>query len=165
MIKQVPVVICRTHPNAIIPVYRTEGAAGFDLAAVEYNLYTAIDNGVSHLAYIIRTGIKVAIPSGYCMKIYATTDMGCEYHARPAECVSIIDSDYRDEIIIKLVVESGAKPFKIIDGMFIAQGVIEEVTKASFDEISEDKFTELKTANAETSSAEKSKTEKSKVEK
>ncbi|MGJ0637683.1 dUTP diphosphatase [Xenorhabdus bovienii] len=174
MTKQVPVVICRTHSKAAIPTYRTEGAAGFDLTAVESKLYTAIDNGVSHLAYIIRTGIKVAIPEGYCMKIYARTDLGYEHHARPAQCVGIIDSDYHEEIIIKLVVESGARPLTIKDGMFIAQGLIEEVTKASFDEISEEKFTELNVervesgsvpADTETSSAEKGKTAKSKAEK
>ncbi|MDE1486411.1 hypothetical protein JSY31_08400 [Xenorhabdus bovienii] len=72
------------------------------------------------------------------------------------------------------MVESGARPLTIKDGMFVAQGLIEEVTKASFDEISEEKFTELNAervesgsvpADTEASSAEKGKTAKSKAEK
>ncbi|PHM51385.1 hypothetical protein [Xenorhabdus hominickii] len=179
MAKQVPVVICRTHPKAVIPTYHTEGTAGFDLNAVDYQLYTNVEDGRSHLAYYIRTGIKVAIPDGYCMKIYARKDLGQEHHARPAECVGIIDSDYRDEIVIKLLVESGAYPLTFREGMCIAQGLIEEVTKASFEDVTEEKFAELqKTAQSEnqsghldnpvdteTDSAEKGKASKSKVEK
>ncbi|WP_426575261.1 dUTP diphosphatase (plasmid) [Xenorhabdus stockiae] len=179
MAKPVPVVICRTHPNAVIPTYHTEGSAGFDLNAVDYQLYTNIDDGRSHLAYYIRTGIKVAIPEGYCMKIYARKDLGQEHHARPAECVGIIDSDYRDEVIIKLIVESGATRLTFREGMCVAQGMIEAVTKASFEDVTEEKFAELKKAEqakdqatstdnpaeSEPRSAEKDKTSKSKAEK
>ncbi|WP_053067816.1 dUTP diphosphatase [Xenorhabdus khoisanae] len=174
MTKHVPVIICRTHPKAVIPTYRTEGASGFDLTAVDCTLYTTIDDGRSHLAYIIRTGIKVAIPDGYCMKIYARKDLGQEHHARPAECVGVVDSDYRDEIIIKLIVESGAFPLTVKDGMLVAQGLIEEVTRASFEDVSEEKFAERaetgsvntdKAAETETSSAENGKNTKSKTDK
>ncbi|MBD2780841.1 dUTP diphosphatase [Xenorhabdus szentirmaii] len=175
MTKHIPVVVCRTHPKATIPTYRTENAAGFDLIAVDYKLHTYIDKGKSHLAYLIRTGLKVAIPEGYCMKIYANTALAQKHHARPVECVGIIDCDYRDEIIIKLIVESGARTLHFSEGMCVAQGVIEEVAKAAFEDVTEDKFAERDAegqsghtdtpANIEPRSAEKGKAEKLKAEK
>ncbi|WP_340617447.1 hypothetical protein [Xenorhabdus entomophaga] len=63
-----------------------------------------------------------------------------------SECVGIIDSAYRDEIVIKLIIESGARPLTFRAGMCVAQGLIEEVNKATFEDVTEEKFSELKKA-------------------
>lgn len=143
MTKQVPVSICMTHPKAVVPSYRTGSAAAFDLIATEVNLNTVVDGCCAHLAYFISTGLKMAIPEGYCMKIYPHPELGEKLHARLASCVAIINSDDRSEVQFKLVVDSGAKGFELKAGMTVAQGMIEEVIKAEFSAITDSDFGNL----------------------
>lgn len=143
MTKQVPVSICITHPKAIIPSYISDGAASFDLIATDVTLNTVVDSGDAHVAYFISTGLKVAIPEGYCMKIYPHPEIGGKHHARLASCVAIIGSDDRKEVQFKLVVDSGAKGFELKAGMCVAQGMIEEVVKAEFNSVPDSDFVNL----------------------
>lgn len=145
MTKQIPVSICITHPKSVVPTYSSTGAASFDLMAVEVNLNTVLDHGHAHVAYFISTGLKVAIPEGYCMKIYPHSELGENHHARLANCVGIIDAGNHDEIQFKLVVDSGAKHVDIKAGMYVAHGVIEEVIKAEFKHLTDSEFIALKT--------------------
>ncbi|MEB7891861.1 dUTP diphosphatase [Hafnia alvei] len=143
MTKQVPVSICITHPKAIIPSYISGGAAAFDLIATDVTLNTVVDSGDAHVAYFISTGLKVAIPEGYCMKIYPHPEIGGKHHARLASCVAIISSDERKEVQFKLVVDSGAKGFELKAGMCVAQGMIEEVVKAEFNSVPDSDFVNI----------------------
>ncbi len=82
--------IKKLHPDAVIPKYATDGSAGLDLTAIDME-YLAHD--------IIKyyTGLAVEIPVGYVgllfprSSVYKTT-------LRLANCVGVIDSDYRGEI-------------------------------------------------------------------
>lgn len=159
MTKQVPVSICVTHPKAVVPSYRNDGAATFDLIAADVNLNTVLDSSNSHLAYFISTGLKMAIPDGYCMKIYPHPELGGKHHARLASCVAIISSDDRKEVQFKLVIDSGAKGVELKAGMCVAQGMIEEVVKAEFSAVPESDFANLATG---TTSVGKSKSDKAK---
>lgn len=151
MTKRCPVKIIRIHPKAEIPKYQTAESVGFNIKAVDVKLDTMVDNGSSHLCYIIRTGLKVAVQAGFCMKIYPLPDLGFKNNARLANCVAIIPSDFRGELILKMVIDSGAKPVEIKEGMYTFQGVIEEVVQADFNEVTEDAFVLLDTALSEDS--------------
>lgn len=143
MTKQVPVSISITHPKAVIPSYISGGAAAFDLIATDVTLNTVVDSSDAHVAYFISTGLKVAIPEGYCMKIYPHPEIGGKHHARLASCVAIISSDERKEVQFKLVVDSGAKGFELKAGMCVAQGMIEEVVKAEFNSVPDSDFVNI----------------------
>jgi len=121
-------------PTAKLPVYSTEGAAAMDLHA---------DAGTSpgeralmgHQS-IIPTGIAVEVPEGYVLKIYSRSGHGFKYSVRLANCVGIIDSDYRGEIQVALH-NDGKGCFSVNQGDRIAQAILEEIPKVDIVEVEE----------------------------
>lgn len=84
--------ICKLHADATVPVYATEGAAGFDLVAVEDVI---IPPGETKL---IRTGLAFEIPQGYEMQIRPRSGISLRTKLRIANAPGTIDSDYRGEV-------------------------------------------------------------------
>lgn len=81
-----------------IPTYGSEDAAGADLyAATGYDITIAPGQTVK-----IGTGIAVEIPKGYFGAIFARSGLASKQGLRPANCVGVIDADYRGEIIVAL---------------------------------------------------------------
>lgn len=83
---------------ATIPTRGSEYAAGYDL-------YAAIAETVvipAHSTIKIPTGLALEIPIGYCGLIFARSGLATKEGLRPANCVGLIDSDYRGEIIVAL---------------------------------------------------------------
>lgn len=112
--------IKRLHERAMIPTFATEGAACFDLyAMVEENKEISIYN---NFPAIIRTGLSFEIPHGYAMMIYSRSGHGFKNDVRLANCVGVIDSDYRGEVKVKLAADGGG--FSISHGDRIAQAMI-----------------------------------------
>ncbi|HAX4763688.1 TPA: dUTP diphosphatase, partial [Escherichia coli] len=92
----------RLHPAARLPVYATAGSAAMDFIAVE--ITPGINsNGAISSSWWVHTGLAMAIPPGWCLKLYPRSGLGCKKHTRLANCVGIIDSDYRGEIKAKLI--------------------------------------------------------------
>jgi dUTP pyrophosphatase len=128
-----PIKIRKLRGNAIMPTYATDGSAAFDL-------YSAIDCAVN-ASVAIPTGLAFEIPIGYCMKVYSRSGHGFNYSGRPANCVGIIDSDYRGELLVKLVNEhlhayKGVvleSALRIKVGDRIAQGIIVPVEQVQFE--------------------------------
>ena len=77
--------------NAVTPTYKTVGAAGMDLTATSTEL---IDFGNQLKVY---TGIAVEIPKGYVGLLFPRSSI-VKTNNRLANCVGVIDSDYRGEI-------------------------------------------------------------------
>ena len=79
------------------PIKSTDGAAGFDL-------FNSGETTVIHPGEIkhISTGIQMEIPKGCAGFIYARSGLGCKHGIVPSNCVGVIDSDYRGEIIVYL---------------------------------------------------------------
>ena len=83
----------KLHPEAKIPKYATKGAAGLDLYAI--NCATDdYDNIIYH------TGIAIEIPEGYVGLLFPRSSC-CYTDLMLTNCVGVIDSDYRGEILIK----------------------------------------------------------------
>lgn len=120
----------RTTSKAKMPVYATDGAAAFDFFAAE--------SGTVHSGnpLVINTGIKMAIPKGYCLKLYSRSGHGFNKDIRLTNCVGIIDSDYRGDIKVKLTPDSKNSHLSVMVGDRIAQGIIVKVDKWSFKEVS-----------------------------
>ena len=106
--------------NAITPTKGSKYAAGFDL-------YSCIDSEElwipAHETVKIGTGIAVAIPNGYFGAIYARSGIATKQGLRPANCVGVVDSDYRGQVIVALHNDTD-EPQMITNGERIAQLVI-----------------------------------------
>lgn len=119
-------------PDAIIPTYGTEFAAGADL-------YSSIKEDIvinPKETKFINTGIALEIPNGLVGLIYARSGLACKKGVAPANKVGVIDSDYRGEIIVALYNHS-ENPLIISYGDRIAQFVLTPYITANFEEADE----------------------------
>ena len=87
-------------PDATVPTLGTAGSAGFDLYATED---VEIENQRSEM---IHTGVSVEIPQGYVGLLFARSGIATKKHLRPSNCVGVIDSDYRGEVMVNLYNDS-----------------------------------------------------------
>lgn len=84
----------KLHPDAVIPKYAKAGDAGLDLVAVEK--VTEERYGVT----TYHTGLSVEIPEGHVGLIFPRSSIYKSVN-RQANCVGVIDSGYRGEIMVK----------------------------------------------------------------
>ena len=105
--------------NAEVPVRETEGSAGFDIAACLDKPETIQPGETS----MIGSGFAMALEAEYAAFIYARSGLGIKHGMIPANCVGVIDSDYRGEVIVGLK-NTSKIPFTVNDGDRIAQMVI-----------------------------------------
>lgn len=101
--------IKQLSPLAKMPTYATDGSGCFDL----YGL----TDGVVLDGHPLKcsTGLAFEIPLGWVMEVYSRSGDGFKRDVRLANCVGIIDSDYRGELNVKLTGDSG-KPFEVKAG-------------------------------------------------
>lgn len=112
----------RLRPDAILPVYGSEGAAGADLhACMDKSVTIAPGQTV-----FIPTGLSMEIPVGYAGLIYARSGLACKKGLAPANKVGVIDSDYRGEFIVALH-NHGDQVQTVTSGERIAQLLITPV--------------------------------------
>lgn len=119
--------IKKLNPNAKIPAYGTEYAAGADMYAfIEENV--VINPGETKF---ISTGISLEVPVGYAGLIYARSGLACKKGLAPANKVGVVDSDYRGEVVVALHNHSN-EPKEIEPFERVAQLVITPYLKADF---------------------------------
>ena len=116
-----------------IPFYATPGSACTDLHACIDEAVTIPAGGRT----LIPTGIAIALPSAdYAALIYARSGLGIKHGVTPANCVGVIDSDYRGEIKVGLQ-NSGESDFTVHPGDRIAQMMIVPVVQARIQMVEE----------------------------
>jgi len=124
----------KLRENAKLPTFGSEMAAGADLCACT-DLPIAITSGTNEK---IGTGIALEIPEGYFGAIFARSGLATKQHLRPSNCVGIIDSDYRGEVIVALHNDGSNIADHIIeDGDRIAQLIIMPYPKVAFEWVEE----------------------------
>lgn len=115
--------IKKLNRNAIIPQRATKGSAGLDLSA-------CIDNDIKiepGEIKMIPTGISTAPDSeNTALMIYPRSGLSSKYGIALANCVGVVDSDYRGEIKVPLI-NNGNERFFVTNGMRIAQIVVTPV--------------------------------------
>ena len=125
----------RLRDGAKLPTQGSVKAAGYDLYACgdddyyEATLYP-------HETFKVGTGLAMAIPDGYFGAIFARSGLATKQGLRPANCVGVVDSDYRGEIIVALHNDSN-DPQTYRDGDRIAQLVLLPYLSAWFNEVDE----------------------------
>ena len=112
-----------------LPYYATPGSAAMDLHA-------CVDAPVAIPARgraVIPTGIAIALPSpDYVALVFARSGLGIKHGIAPANCVGVIDSDYRGEILVGLQ-NSGDADFTVQPGDRIAQLMVVPVIQAQIE--------------------------------
>ena len=132
MVQTANINIKKLNPEATIPTYGSDFAAGADLYACLFAPIT-IEPGET---FMVKTGISLEIPEGYAGLIYARSGLASKRGLAPANKVGVIDSDYRGEIIVALHNHS-MNPQKIEPNERIAQLVITPYVQAVFNETAE----------------------------
>lgn len=90
--------IKKLKPNATIPTYGSEYAAGADLYACISEAIT-IKSGET---FLVPTGLAMEIPLGYAGLIYARSGLASKKGLAPANKVGVVDADYRGEVMVAL---------------------------------------------------------------
>ena len=96
--KTTKIKIKKMNDLAIIPKRGSEEAAGVDLhACISEPIYIS-----PHETVKIDTGIAVELPNGTFGAIFARSGLATKEGLAPANKVGVIDSDYRNSIIVAL---------------------------------------------------------------
>lgn len=115
------------------PFYASAGAAAMDLHACVDAPVTIPAGGRA----VIPTGIAIALPSAqYVALVFARSGLGIKHGVAPANCVGVIDSDYRGEIMVGLQ-NSGESDYTIQPADRIAQLMITPVVQAQVELVEE----------------------------
>lgn len=114
------------------PTRGSEYAAGYDL-------YAATDKEISlfpHTTQLIGTGLAFELPDGYFGAVYARSGLASKKGLRPANCVGVVDSDYRGEVMVAL--HNDSDHIMTIDaGERIAQLVLMPYVNMTFEQVEE----------------------------
>lgn len=112
--------------TAHIPTYGTDAAAGADL----YSTGSEYINPYSHKK--VHTGLAMEIPEGYFGAIFPRSGLATKKGLRLANCVAVIDQDYRGEVLVPLYNDSEYLQ-EIHEGERIAQLVIIPYKQVEFE--------------------------------
>jgi dUTP pyrophosphatase len=115
--------VTRTSPNATLPRYHSDGAAGLDLAACLDAPRTIAPGQID----VIPTGLTIAIPRGHEGQVRPRSGLSTKHGVTLPNAPGTIDSDYRGEVLVPLI-NLGHEPFTVTHGMRVAQMVIAPVT-------------------------------------
>lgn len=112
--------------TAVMPKRMHANDAGFDLTSVSCKI-----DKEHNLAEVHGTGLAFEIPQGYGMFIFPRSSC-YKNNAKMANCVAVIDSNYRGEVHIIF-----EKPTDYIVGDRIAQAVILPYPQVEYEEVNE----------------------------
>lgn len=112
------------------PTRGSADAAGYDL----YAGTTKEIDIAPHSTVKIPTNIAMEIPNGYFGAIYARSGLATKKGLRPANCVGVIDSDYRGNIIV--AIHNDTDEMMTIEPMErVAQIIIQPYLEVEFIEV------------------------------
>lgn len=113
--------IKKLREGAVLPQRMTAQSAGYDISACLDSPLTVQPGETAK----VPTGIAAQLEadSGYVLLTYARSSLATKHGLAPANCVGVIDLDYRGEIFIPLH-NSSPEAYTIQPGERIAQLVV-----------------------------------------
>lgn len=121
----------KAHPDALLPVYATDGAAGADVHAIEGYV---IPPGARCL---ISTGLDCVIPPGWEIQVRPRSGLAFKHRITVLNSPGTIDEDYRGGLGV-LLINHSESTFYIEPGDRVAQIVVAPVYRAEFSFIERD---------------------------
>ena len=126
--KSMRIEIQKLSETAIIPTCGSDFAAGYDMYA-DGDFEIAPGQTV-----FVGTGIAMAIPEGYAGLLFPRSGIASKRGLRLANCVGVIDADYRGEI--KAAIHSDSTKWQTIArGERVAQLVLVPFLSCEFDAV------------------------------
>ena len=99
----------KLNDKAIIPEYKTEGAAGFDINVLLDKDSEILKKGEVKL---FKTGLAIALPDGYEAQVRSRSGLSLKNGVIVLNAPGTIDSDYRGEIGI-IMTNCGQEDFVV----------------------------------------------------
>ena len=118
--------------TAKLPERGSAYAAGYDLFA---DLKEAVEIAPKQ-TLMINTGVAMEIPEGYWGGIFARSGLSTKEGLRPANCVGVVDADYRGPICVALHNDSEVAR-TVVPGQKVAQMVVVPFLAVEFEEVAE----------------------------
>lgn len=118
---------CVAQDGAVIPEYKTAGAAGADICAL---LSESITLKPMERA-LVPTGLSFEIPEGYEIQVRPRSGLAIKNGITCLNTPGTIDSDYRGEVKV-ILINLSSENFEIKNGERIAQIVVSPVTLGNF---------------------------------
>lgn len=118
----------KLNEDAVIPEYKTKGAAGFDFHSTK-------DAYIAPKTYgKFPTGLAFQIPEGYELEIRSRSGLAFKHNVFAFN--GTIDSDYRGEITLLLYNDTNSS-YQVKKGERIAQGIIKRIEQSLFEQVEE----------------------------
>ena len=122
--------IKKLHPDAVIPRYAKQGDAGMDLTAVAIEKESIPPKGI----VTFRTGLAIEIPEGHVGLLFPRSSV-YKTGMTLSNCVGVIDSGYRGEIMMKYFRNGFHEEYNVGDR--IGQLIIMPYPEVQFEEVTE----------------------------
>lgn len=125
----------RMSEEAKLPTRGSEKAAAYDIYAClpDKNALVTI---MPHQTMLIGTGLRMAPPEGFYVGVYARSGLSSKEGLRPANCVGVIDEDYRGEYLVAVHNDSEVTR-SVRHGDRIAQILLQKRYDMDFEEVDE----------------------------
>lgn len=127
---KISIQIKKLSDDAVVPVYQSKEAAGFDFHSIEDKTLAPGDRA------LVKTGLSIALSFGYELQIRPRSGLAFKHGVTVLNAPGTVDSDYRGEVMV-LLINHGNEAYTVAKGERIAQGVIQEVTQANFSVVDE----------------------------
>jgi len=118
----------KLHPDAVIPHYARVGDAGMDLYSVEEKLIKAGEKA------IIKTGIAMEYPEGYCTLIWDKSGMAANFGIKVMG--GVFEHIYRGEYMI-ILFNTSKEDYLVKKGQKIAQVIVQPIITVDVEEVHE----------------------------
>ncbi len=129
IIEEMKIKFKKLHPDAVIPTKGHPTDAGFDLTAV------SVEEDRKRNIITYHTGIAVEIPENYVGYVFPRSSV-YKHQVSLANCVGVIDSGYRNEILLKFrIVQPHISRYSVGDR--VAQLIIQPYPEIEFEEVDE----------------------------
>jgi len=122
--------VYRMRADAVVPRYKTSGAAGMDLAACLDSPYVIAPGGTAR----VPTGLQIAVPAGHEGQVRPRSGLAARHGVTVLNAPGTIDEDYRGEVQV-LLINHGSEAFTIESGDRIAQLILAPVSKVEVEPV------------------------------
>lgn len=120
----------RASQDTAVPVYRTRGSVGFDIAVAQD---VGLDPGEITFA---PTGITVEVPHGWALLVCLRSSTPTRHGVIQPHGIGVVDQDYcgpEDELLLQLL-NYTQRPVEIAACTAVAQGIFVRVATAAWEE-------------------------------